>query len=366
MSYNSFGYLFRVTSWGESHGSVIGCVIDGCPPHIELCEKEFIHYMNKRRPGQNNFVSPRNESDKVELLSGVIEIDSPDEYKKYVTTGTPISLLIRNSDTKSKDYKPLENVYRPSHGDYSYDIKYGIRDSKGGGRASARETAVRVAAGVIARKIIPGVFIKGCVSAIGKYEASKENWNWNEVDNNEFYSPDSNMVNIYKKYLNQLSIEGDSVGGIVSLIAKNVPKGLGAPIYAKLDQEIASNLMSINAVKGVEIGAGFKAALMQGSEHADNMTINKQGEPDFLSNNAGGILAGISTGAPITARFIVKPTSSIKRKLQTVNKKNEICDISTQGRHDPCVAIRAVAVGEAMLACVLADHYLRHRAQIGC
>lgn len=366
MSYNNFGYLFRVTSWGESHGSAIGCVIDGCPPHIELCEEEFIHYMNKRKPGQNSYVSLRNEEDKVELLSGVIEIDSKTSYKKYITTGTPISLLIKNIDKKSQDYKDIENIYRPSHGDYSYDLKYSIRDAKGGGRASARETAVRVAAGVVARKIIPNTYIKGCVSAIGKYEASLNNWNWDEVDCNEFYSPDSSKVEIYRNYLNKLQEAGDSIGGIVSLIAKNVPKGLGEPVYGKLDQDIACKIMSINAVKGVEIGAGFKAAMMLGSEHADNMSINEDRKIEFLSNNAGGILAGISTGEPILVRFAVKPTSSIKKTLQTVNKSGDSCSINTQGRHDPCIAIRAVAVGEAMLACVLADHYLRNRAQIGC
>lgn len=367
MSYNSFGYLFRVMSWGESHGEAIGCVIDGCPPRIELCSREFIYYMSKRRPGQSEFVSKRNESDEVEILSGVLPLPSDaDGYKKYITTGTPISLIIKNTDVRSKDYSDIENIYRPSHGDYSYDIKYGIRDAKGGGRASARETAIRVAAGVIARKIIPGVVIRGCVSSIGVHEVSTQNWDWSEVERNEFYSPDAKIVDIFRKYLNEYKKEGNSIGGVVTVQAENVPKGLGAPIYAKLDQDIAAMLMSINGVKAVEIGAGFKAAVMSGFDNADRMTANENGEVSFLTNNSGGIIAGISTGEPIITRFAVKPASSIKKPLETIDSQGNLCTIATQGRHDPCIAIRAVAVGEAMLACVLADHYLRHRAQIGC
>jgi len=367
MSYNSFGYLFRVMSWGESHGESIGCVIDGCPPRIELCIREFIHYMSKRRPGQSDFVSQRLESDEVEIVSGVLPLPSDEDgYKRYITTGTPISLIIKNTDTRSKDYSDIENIYRPSHGDYSYDIKYGIRDAKGGGRASARETAMRVAAGVIARKIIPGVVIRGCVSSIGVHEASTQNWDWSEVERNEFYTPDAKTVDIFRKYINEYKKAGNSIGGVVTLQAENVPKGLGAPIYAKLDQDIAAMLMSINGVKAVEIGAGFKAALMSGFDNADRMTINEKGETEFLSNNAGGIIAGISTGEPIIARFAVKPTSSIQKPLESIDRQGNMCIVTTQGRHDPCIAIRAVAVGEAMLACVLADHYLRHRAQTGC
>lgn len=364
MSYNSFGYLFRVMTWGESHGPAIGCVIDGCPPRIELLESEFIYYMGKRRPGQNQLVSQRNEPDKVEILSGVLP-NGTDEagLKKYLTTGTPITLMIQNKDMRSKDYSESEHIYRPSHGDYSYDIKYGIRDSKGGGRYSARETAMRVAASVVARKIIPQIKIKGCVSAIGGYEVLS--YDWNIVDNNEIYCPDAKMIETFRSCIKQHQESGNSVGGIVTLRASNVPAGLGAPIYAKLDQDIAAMIMSINAVKAVEIGAGFKAASMNGYDSVDQMTIDKEGQADFLSNNSGGIIAGISTGEPIMVRFAVKATSSIQKTLKTIDDKGNNCEITTKGRHDPCIAIRAVAVGEAMLACVLADHYLRHRAQIG-
>ncbi|MDN5248806.1 chorismate synthase [Bartonella sp. TP] len=364
MSHNSFGHLFRVTTWGESHGAAIGCVVDGCPPHIIFSQGEMQHYMNKRRPGQSAYVSSRQEADNVEILSGVIEQETIDGTKTYLTTGTPISLLIRNIDSRSKDYDELADIYRPSHGDYSYDAKYEVRDHRGGGRASARETATRVAAGVIARKILPMVKIRGAITSIGPYSINYNNWNWEEVARNSCYCPDQEASTKFADYLKQIKEDGSSVGGVVTIIAENVPKGLGAPIYGKLDQDLAGLIMSINAVKAVEIGAGFSAAMLRGEEHADQMTIGSEGA-EFLSNNAGGILAGISTGQPIVISFAVKPTSSIAKNLQTINKAGEAVQLTTKGRHDPCIAIRAVAVGEAMVACALADHFLRHRGQIG-
>lgn len=362
MSYNSFGHLFKVTSWGESHGVAIGCIVDGCPPKIQLSDDEFAYYMSRRRPGQSSYVSQRSEKDIVKILSGVIS----DGKGRYITTGAPISLLIENTDTQSKDYSSIRDLYRPSHGDYSYAVKYGIRDPLGGGRASARETATRVAAGVIARKILPDVKINGCVSTIGKYTVSESDLDWDAVNSNPFYFPNSNIVSEVADYIRELSKEGSSIGGIVTLVAENVPKGLGAPIYAKLDQDIAGLIMSINAVKAVEIGDGFAVAQMRGEENADMMAVDCNNNPYMLSNHAGGILAGISTGEPIKVRFAVKPTSSIGKRLQTIDKDNNPCYVSVKGRHDPCIAIRAVAVGEAVLACVLADHYLLNRGQIGC
>lgn len=365
MSHNSFGHLFRVTSWGESHGPAIGCIVDGCPPQIVFTQNDMQYHMAKRRPGQSAYVTARQEADAVEVLSGVLTTYTKEGLPAYITTGAPISLLIRNNDCHAQDYAELGDVYRPSHGDYSYDIKYGIRDHKGGGRASARETATRVAAGVIARKILPEVKIRGAITAIGSYKINNDAWDWDEVERNAFYCPDVQMVNKFAEYLDDIKSQGSSVGGTVTIVAENVPKGLGAPIYGKLDQELAGLIMGINAVKGVEIGAGFNAATLRGEESADQMALNKKGQAKFLSNNAGGILAGISTGEPIVISFAVKPTSSIPQSLQTINKDKKSVHIATKGRHDPCVAIRAVAVGEAMVACVLADHFLRHRGQIG-
>jgi chorismate synthase len=362
MSHNTFGHLFRVTTWGESHGPAIGCVVDGCPPRIEISEAEIQYFMDKRRPGQSRFTTQRREPDTVRILSGVF----PDEASgRLLTTGTPIALYIENVDARSKDYAEIKDSYRPGHSDYTYDAKYGIRDWRGSGRASARETATRVAAGAIARKVVPDMDIRGALVQIGPHAIDRTRWVWNEVDNNPFFCPDAETVPLWEEYLDGVRKNGSSAGAIVEVIAHGIPAGLGAPIYAKLDQEIAGALMSINAVKGVEIGAGFAAASLSGEENADEMRIGADGRPEFQSNNAGGVLGGISTGQPIVARFAVKPTSSILNPRNTVNKAGEEIEISTKGRHDPCVGIRAVPIGEAMLACVLADHYLRHRGQVG-
>ncbi|WP_273787905.1 MULTISPECIES: chorismate synthase [Bartonella] len=362
MSHNTFGHLFRVTTWGESHGAALGCVIDGCPPGIVFTLAEVQAYLDKRKPGQSKYTTQRREPDEVEVLSGVVV---QDDGTTLVTTGTPISLLIRNTDQRSKDYSSIAHQYRPGHADYTYDIKYGIRDFRGGGRASARETAARVAAGAFARKIVPGLIVRGAVIAIGPHNINRDRWDWSEVDNNPFFTADAEMVPIFSDYISKLRKEGTSVGAVVEIVAENVPAGLGAPIYAKLDQDIASLLMSINAVKGVEIGDGFAAARLRGEENADEMRMGNDGKPLFLSNHAGGILGGISSGQPIVARFAVKPTSSILTPRRSIDVDGHDIDVITKGRHDPCVGIRAVPVGEAMVACAIADHYLRHRGQIG-
>ncbi|WP_375648107.1 chorismate synthase [Bartonella sp. MU70NMGDW] len=362
MSHNTFGHLFRVTTWGESHGAALGCVIDGCPPGIIFTLAEVQAYLDKRKPGQSKYTTQRREPDEVEILSGVVV---QDDGTTLVTTGTPISLLIRNTDQRSKDYSSIAHQYRPGHADYTYDIKYGIRDFRGGGRASARETAARVAAGAFARKIVPGLIVRGAVIAIGPHNINRDRWDWSEVDNNPFFTADAEMVHIFSDYISKLRKEGTSVGAVVEIVAENVPAGLGAPIYAKLDQDIASLLMSINAVKGVEIGDGFAAARLRGEENADEMRMGNDGKPLFLSNHAGGILGGISSGQPIVARFAVKPTSSILTPRRSIDVDGHDIDVITKGRHDPCVGIRAVPVGEAMVACAIADHYLRHRGQIG-
>ncbi|WP_208435133.1 chorismate synthase [Bartonella phoceensis] len=362
MSHNTFGHLFRVTTWGESHGSALGCVIDGCPPGIAFTVAEVQAYLDKRRPGQSKYTTQRQEFDKVEILSGTIV---QDDGTTLVTMGTPISLLIRNIDQRSKDYGSIAHQYRPGHADYTYDIKYGIRDFRGGGRASARETAARVAAGAIARKVIPGLIVRGAVIAIGPHTINRDHWDWSEVDKNPFFTPDAEMVQVFGDYIDKVRKDGSSVGAVVEIIAENVPAGLGAPIYAKLDQAIASLLMSINAVKGVEIGDGFAAARLRGEENADEMRMGSDGKPLFLSNHAGGILGGISSGQPIIARFAVKPTSSILIPRRSIDIDGNNVNIVTKGRHDPCVGIRAVPVGEAMVACAIADHYLRHRGQVG-
>lgn len=362
MSYNTFGQLFRVTTWGESHGPALGCVIDGCPPGIEFSVGEVQHYLDKRRPGQSRYTTQRQEADKVKILSGVLPCD---DGENLVTTGTPISMLIENTDQRSKDYGAISHQYRPGHADYTYDVKYGIRDYRGGGRSSARETAARVAAGAIARKVVPGLVVRGAIIAIGTIDIDRGRWDWNEVENNPFFTPDKIAAAQFATYLETIRKSGSSIGAIVEIVADNVPAALGAPIYGKLDQDIASFLMSINAVKAVEIGEGFRAARLTGEENADEMRHGNDGKPFFLSNHAGGILGGISTGEPVVARFAVKPTSSILTPRRSVDADGNNVDVVTKGRHDPCVGIRAVPVGEAMVACAIADHYLRHRGQTG-
>lgn len=362
MSHNSFGHLFRITTWGESHGPAIGCVVDGCPPGIPISEEEIQHWMDKRRPGQSRYTTQRREPDTARILSGVLADEGSGEL---LTTGTPISLMIDNVDTRSKDYSDIKEKYRPGHADYTYESKYGIRDWRGSGRASARETACRVAAGAIARKVVPGMIIRGALVQMGPHGIDRSRWSWDAVDDNPFFCPDAEMVDFYAEYLDGIRKSGSSVGAVIEVIAHGLPVGLGAPVYGKLDQDIASALMSINAVKGVEIGAGFAAATLTGEENADEIRNGPDGRPEFLSNNAGGILGGISTGQPIVARFAVKPTSSILAPRRTITRDGEEVEVSTKGRHDPCVGIRAVPIGEAMMAIVLADHYLRHRGQIG-
>jgi chorismate synthase len=361
MSHNTFGHLFRVTTWGESHGPAIGCVVDGCPPGVPISEAEIQYYVDKRRPGQSRFTTQRREPDTVRILSGVFE----DEGLGLVTTGTPIALQIDNVDQRSKDYSEIRERYRPGHADYTYEVKYGIRDYRGGGRSSARETAMRVAAGAVARKVVPGLSVRGALIAIGDMPIDRARWDWAAVDENAFFSPDREVVEPWGRYLDTIRQEGSSIGALIEVVAENVPAGLGAPIYGKLDQDIAGAMMSINAVKGVEIGAGLGAARLRGEENADAMRIGDDGRPVFLSNNAGGILGGISTGQPVVVRFAVKPTSSILTPVPGITRSGEEVDVVTKGRHDPCVGIRAVPIGEAMLAIVLADHYLRHRAQTG-
>ena len=362
MSHNSFGSLFRVTTWGESHGPALGCVVDGCPPGIEFTLAEIQSYMDKRKPGQSKFTTQRREDDVVKVLSGVM---MKDDGVTMVATGTPISMLIENTDQRSKDYGDIAKQYRPGHADYVYDAKYGIRDYRGGGRSSARETAARVAAGAIARKIVPGLNVRAALIQMGTKKIDRSRWNWNEVDNNPFFSPDAMSVDEFASYLDGIRKAGSSIGAVIEVIADGVPVGLGAPVYAKLDQDIAGNLMSINAVKGVEIGDGFASAELTGVDNADEMRMGVDGKPMFLSNHAGGILGGISTGQPIVARFAVKPTSSLLIPRKSIDADGNEVDVITKGRHDPCVGIRAVPIGEAMVACAIADHYLRHRGQTG-
>lgn len=366
MSFNTFGHMFRVTTFGESHGPAIGCVVDGCPPRIPLVEADIQPYLDKRRPGQSRFTTQRQEPDSVRILSGVFTDDATDSQ---VTTGTPIALLIENKDARSKDYSDIKDKYRPAHADYTYDAKYGIRDYRGGGRQSARETATRVAAGAIARKIVPGMTVRGALVQMGSRAIDRKRWDWAEVEKNPFFCPDAKLAVELEEYLEGIRKTGSSVGAVIEVVADGVPGGLGAPVYGKLDGDLASALMGINAVKGVEIGDGFAAAAMSGEENADDMRMDRTGgnagKPRFLSNHAGGILGGISTGQPVVARFAVKPTSSILSPRQTVDRYGNETEIVTKGRHDPCVGIRAVPIGEAMMACVIADHYLRHRGQVG-
>ena len=356
MSHNSFGHLFRFTTWGESHGPAIGCVVDGCPPRIPLTEADIQTYLDKRRPGTSRFVTQRNEPDAVKILSGVFEGQ---------TTGTPISLLIENKDQRSKDYSEIKTRYRPGHADLTYDAKYGIRDYRGGGRSSARETANRVAAGAIARKVLgDGIKIQGAVIQIGEKMVDGDNWDWDEVNNNPFWCPDAVAAKEWEDYLDSIRKDGNSVGAILEVRASGVPAGWGAPVYGKLDSDLAMGLMSINAAKGVEIGAGFAAAGWNGTDNADEIRM-ADGNPLFLSNHSGGILGGISNGDDIVARVAIKPTSSMLTPVQSIDADGNEIDVRTKGRHDPCVGIRGVPVAEAMLACVLADHKLRHRGQVG-
>ena len=357
MSANSFGHLFRVTTWGESHGPAIGCIVDGAPPRLALGEADIQPYLDRRRPGQSRFTTQRQEPDRVRILSGVFE---------GMTTGAPIALMIDNVDQRSKDYGDIAQMFRPGHADYTYWKKYGIRDYRGGGRSSARETAMRVAAGAVARKVLgDGVSIRGALVQIGPHPVDRSRWDWAAVSDNPFWCPDPVMAKVWEAYLDGVRKAGSSTGAVIEVVASGVPAGWGAPVYGKLDADIAAAMMSINAVKGVEIGAGFDAAALSGEENADEMRIGNDGAVRFLSNAAGGVLGGISSGQEIVARFAVKPTSSILTPLRTVTIDGQETEISTKGRHDPCVGIRAVPVGEAMLACVLADHMLRHRAQCG-
>jgi chorismate synthase len=362
MSHNTFGHLFRVTTFGESHGAAIGCVVDGCPPKIPLKAADVQHDLDRRRPGQSRFTTQRREPDEVKILSGVM---TDDETGLEVTTGSPIALVIENVDQRSKDYSEIRDLYRPGHADYTYDVKYGLRDYRGGGRSSARETAARVAAGAVARKIVPGMTVRGALVAMGPHGIDRARWDWDEVSRNPFFCPDAAAARFFETYLDGIRRQGSSIGAVIEVVAEGAPAGLGAPIYGKLDSDLAAALMSINAVKGVEIGAGFAAASLSGEENADEMRMGNDGKPLFLANNAGGILGGISTGQPILARFAVKPTSSILTPRRTLDRYGHETEIATRGRHDPCVGIRAVPVGEAMVACVLADHYLRHRGQVG-
>lgn len=364
MSHNTFGYLFRVTTWGESHGPAIGGVVDGCPPGIRFTVADIQFELDRRRPGKSRFVTQRREPDEVKILSGVMM--DPDG-ETLITTGTPISMFIENVDQRSKDYSEIAERYRPGHADYAYDVKYGIRDYRGGGRSSARETAIRVAAGALARKVVPGLVVRGALVSMGVKEIDRNNWDWDFVNDaeNPFFTPDRASIPVFTDYLDGIRKEGSSVGAIVEIVAEGVPAGLGEPIYGKLDQDIASNLMSLNAVKGVEIGNGFEAARIRGEENADQMRMGADGKPVFLTNKAGGVLGGISTGEPVIARFAVKPTSSILTPRQSVDKQGNEVDVMTKGRHDPCVGLRAVPIGEAMVACAIADHYLRNRGQTG-
>lgn len=360
MASNSFGEVFRFSTWGESHGPAIGCVVDGVPPRLPVSETDIQFYLDRRKPGQNRFTTQRQEPDQVKILSGVFEGQ---------TTGTPIGLMIENTDQRSKDYGDIMSRFRPGHADYTYEAKYGIRDYRGGGRSSARETAMRVAAGAIARKIISArlgnaFHLRGALVQVGPHKVNRDNWDWEEVERNPFWSPDAKAAETWTDYLDGVRKSGSSAGAVIEIVAEGVPAGLGEPVYGKLDSDLAAAMMTINAVKGVEIGDGFAAAEIPGHEAADEMRMDGD-TPVFLSNHAGGVLGGISSGQPVVVRFAVKPTSSILTPRQSVDKDGNEVDVVTKGRHDPCVGIRAVPVGEAMMACVLADHLMRHAAQCG-
>lgn len=359
MSINSFGHLFRVATWGESHGDAIGATVDGCPPGIKLSEADIQPWLDRRRPGQSKYTTQRKELDEVQILSGTFE---------GITTGTPIQLLIKNQDHRSKDYSEISNTFRPGHADLTYHLKYGLRDYRGGGRSSARETASRVAAGGVARKIlaslVPELEITGYLVRIGKMEIDRKNFSAKAIEENDFWCPDSAIVPHWEKYIKNLRKSGNSVGAMIEIVVKGVPAGLGAPLYAKMDADLASGLMSINAVKGVEIGIGMRAAEIEGIENADEIFLEED-KILFTSNNAGGVLGGITSGQDIITRFAVKPTSSILSEKKSISKEGSPTTVSTKGRHDPCVGIRAVPVGEAMVACVILDHFLLHRGQVG-
>lgn len=357
MSGNRFGTLFQYQTFGESHGPAIGCIVDGVPPNLDLSEADIQQYLDRRKPGQSRHTTQRQEPDQVKILSGVFE---------GKTLGTPIALLIENVDARSKDYGDIAQKFRPGHADFTYDAKYGIRDYRGGGRSSARETAARVAAGAIARKILANAFgdvkIRGAVVQIGPHKIDRANWDWDQVDQNPFWVPDAASVPMFESFLDEKRKGGSSAGAIVEIVASGIPAGLGAPVYDKLDADLAKAMMSINATKAVEIGAGFESVALGGEENADEIRM-KDGTPFFLSNNAGGILGGISSGQDIVVRVAFKPTSSILTPVQTIDKSGNETDIITKGRHDPCVGLRGTPVCEAMMACVLADHWLRHKAQ---
>ncbi len=358
MSFNTFGKLFRFTTWGESHGPAIGCIVDGCPPNIQISEREIQIELNKRKPGQSKFTTQRKEDDKVDILSGTFE---------GRTTGTPISMIIYNKDMRSRDYETIKNKFRPGHADFTYFKKYGIRDYRGGGRQSARETASRVAAGAIAKKVLQKKIGKkykvvGAVTQLGILGCDKKNWNDNFILSNSLFCPDKSVLNLWEKYLLSIRKSGSSCGAIIEIRAKGLPAGLGAPIYSKLDMDLASAMMSINAVKGVSIGSGMNSALLTGEQNSDE--ISQKGKKiNFKSNNSGGILGGISSGQDIIVSFAVKPTSSILTSRKTIDKFGKNTSISVKGRHDPCVGIRAVPIGEAMMHCVLLDHYMMNIAQ---
>jgi len=360
MTANTFGNLFRFTTWGESHGPAIGCVVDGVPPRLALAEPDIQHWLDRRRPGQSKYTTQRREPDAVRILSGVFE---------GLTTGAPVSLMIENVDARSKDYGDIKDKFRPGHADYTYWAKYGIRDYRGGGRSSARETACRVAAGAIARGLLnrdlPGLTIRGALVQIGPHRVDDDKWDWAETQNNPFWCPDEAMAAKWADYLDGVRKANSSAGAIIEIRAAGVPVGLGTPVYGKLDSDLAAAMVTINAVKGVEIGDGFAAAETPGHEAHDEMRRGDDGQVRFLSNHAGGILGGISSGQEIVVRFVVKPTSSMPRTSRTIDVEGNEVDIATTGRHDPCVGIRAVPVGEAMMACVLADHWLMRRAEIG-
>ena len=360
MSMNTFGHLFRVTTWGESHGPALGATVDGCPPGVALDPAMLQEWLDRRKPGQNKYTTQRREPDAVKILSGVFE---------GVSTGTPIQLMIENTDQRSKDYGDIAEKFRPGHAEITYWQKYGIRDYRGGGRSSARETAARVAAGGVAREalksLIPGVEIKGYMTQIGPHKIDRDRFDWDQIEQNPFWCPDATAADEWAAYMDALRKSGNSVGAVVEVVARGVPAGLGAPIYGKLDTDLAAAMMSINAVKGVEIGEGMNAACLTGEDNADEIFMGNDGQPVYSSNHAGGILGGISTGQDLVVRFAVKPTSSILKTRQTITKSGQAAEIITKGRHDPCVGIRAVPVGEAMMACVILDHLLLHRGQVG-
>ena len=356
---NSFGHIFRVTTWGESHGPALGATVDGVPPGVPLDEGMIQHWLDRRKPGQNKYTTQRREPDEVRILSGVYEGE---------TTGTPVQLMIENTDQRSKDYSEIAEKFRPGHADITYWQKYGIRDPRGGGRSSARETAARVAAGGIAREalkmLVPGIEVRGYMTRMGEHEIDRRRFDWDEIERNPFWVPDPAAAETWAEYLDGLRKSGSSVGAVIEVVVRGAPAGLGAPIYAKLDADLAAAMMSINAVKGVEIGEGMNAACLTGEANADEISMGNDGKPVFSSNHAGGILGGISTGQDIVCRFAVKPTSSILTPRKTITKSGQPAEIVTKGRHDPCVGIRAVPVGEAMAACVILDHLMLHRAQV--